>query len=177
MRSISHCLLLAAISSLAIAAKADPVSFTLSLAGSSGPSRQAAFSLPQPAVPDFYAASLGWYSMQFFDIPVLNTNPDGSTFTDLETITFLGSDGDVITNLIHIRTETFLFSGSPANPTFLLGTYLDLNRADGSDVVINGADTPEPQTLALLGTGTLALIVLARRKSELKARARTPFIA
>jgi len=176
MRSIPRLLLLIALSLLTMAAKADPVSFTLSLAGPDGPYRQAAFSLPQTSAPNFYTASPSWYSMQFLDIPVLNTNPDGSTFTDLETITFLASDGDVITNLIHIRTEAFLFSGSPANPTFLPGTYLDLNRVDGSDVTINEANTPEPQTLVLFGTGALALIGFAKRKSALKARARTPFV-
>jgi hypothetical protein len=163
MRSIPRLLILSAIFALTLAARADNVSFTLILnSGPNLPPREALFSLPQTTIPDHFNITGSDYLMEFFNVQVINTESNGTSFTDLETVTFLSSDGDVITNLIDIHTEMNVFSGSPANPTFILGTYPDRERADGSEVTITAV--PEPSAFALLATGTLGIIGLAKRK-------------
>lgn len=82
-------------------------------------------------------------------------------------------------------TETVLFgtSGDPvytnslSNPTFLLGTFPELGGAGSGllttdDVTLTISDspiaaTPEPGTLALLGTGAAGLLGILRRRRSL----------
>ena len=55
-----------------------------------------------------------------------------------------------------------LYSGTTANPTFLIGTF-----HVGSDILTitpQTAPTPEPSTLVLLATGTLGVLCLARQR-------------
>lgn len=62
-----------------------------------------------------------------------------------------------------------LFSGTDANPTFLLNTFQlsnssDLTTDDYTVSVTQASTTPEPSSLLMLGTGALALSGVLRRR-------------
>ena len=62
-----------------------------------------------------------------------------------------------------------LFSGTDANPMFLLGTFQlsdspDLSTDDYTLSISQVAATPEPSSLLLLGTGALAAFGIIKRK-------------
>ena len=164
MRSIPRLLLLVSLFALATAAKATPLTFTLIL--ETGPTQsppEAMFTLPQPAVPDSFFIVGADYGMRFFNIPVFNINPNGTSFTDIEDVRFLAADGDVETNLIDIHTESRVFSGSAAAPTFIPGVYLDLERADGLRNHCPGSHSGALR-LGAFGTGALGIIGVARHR-------------
>ena len=62
-----------------------------------------------------------------------------------------------------------LFSGTDANPTFLLNTFQlsnssDLTTNDYTLTITQVGATPEPSSLAMLGTGALAVCGAMRRR-------------
>lgn len=101
-------------------------------------------------------------------------NFEGNTFTG--PVTFLnagGASGGGAT-----FNGPVLFSGTDANPTFLLGSFnlsgnADLGNIGGVQPVTGtlvisqiGAATPEPESLALTATGLLGLAIYLRRRRE-----------
>jgi PEP-CTERM motif len=72
-----------------------------------------------------------------------------------------------------------LFAPDAANPTFLLGTFdLDAVNPKGDPPILDyslsitpetTAQTPEPSTLGLFGTGALGLIGLVRKRLRLRS--------
>lgn len=100
---------------------------------------------------------------------------EGNTFTG--PVTFLnagGASGGGVT-----FNGPVLFSGTDANPTFLLGSFnlsgnADLGNVGGVQPVTGtlvisqvSAVTPEPESLALTATGILGLWIYLRRRREL----------
>lgn len=108
------------------------------------------------------------------------TSFEGNTFTG--PITFLnagGASGGGFT-----FTGPVLFSGTDANPTFLLGSFnlsgnADLGNAGGVQPVTGtlvisqiSAVAPEPESLALTATGIVGLAVCLRRRELFHAHTR-----
>jgi hypothetical protein len=65
-----------------------------------------------------------------------------------------------------------LFTGTPAAPTFAAGTYTGFTQYSGYTTTVSSVTispvttTPEPSSMALLGTGLVALIPMVRRRRK-----------
>jgi hypothetical protein len=93
--------------------------------------------------------------------------PD-STLTFYDTAFDGGLNIQPSTNTLAFDSDQ-LYSGTNASPIFLLGTFKLTNIVDGSKYKLVIKDdptspTPEPSSLVLLASGSLAFIATARRK-------------
>ncbi len=123
------------------------------------------FYLPPSPTPSSYLylpnADLG--QINFLDVSVINLLTDGTSFVDSEEITFVSQNVAVATGRAGVDSIYPAFTGYDGHPTFLLGTYMDDFVSD-QELVIESVPTPEPSTLAMLGTGALGLVGVVRRR-------------
>ena len=96
---------------------------------------------------------------------------DVNTSAGLETIRFFDAQdgGGLSLDDTGLPYGPQLFTGTDANPTFLLNTFQlsnnsDLSTSDYTLSITQVSATPEPSSLLMLGTGALVLSGAVRRK-------------
>ncbi len=175
-----HLLVAASSLLLPLAAHADSVD-NFSLIGNG---LTLSFSLPSSPVPTAATAgdSFQVNNLQFVDDGQTRTAASASFFTasDDGGFSFEDTSGNVIDDLSFFSNRA-LFTGKVNAPTFRLGNYnLQTQSGDDCTITANGAScptyalsittgaatsvTPEPASLALLGTGVLAMLAFDRRR-------------
>lgn len=126
------------------------------------------FSLPIPADASYTVSATGLSAFSALSYTVNGTPETGGTVGFFE-----AADGgglaleDSSFNLLDVTDSVQLFAGSLTDPIFTPGTYAqyDANGDPTGTLVINStATTPEPSSIALLGTGALGLAGVIRRK-------------
>jgi hypothetical protein len=134
--------------------------------------RSGTFSLTQGQVPDFvgidnnppappFFEDMGYYNTPYTMTETLH-GVVLSQSTGIGTVTFWW-DGIALPNGFHVYNSPLPFDrNSPYHPEFVAGHYWNGNDPlIWYDVV---AETPEPSTLALLGTGIAGAIGMVRRR-------------
>jgi hypothetical protein len=126
--------------------------------------RVATFSLAAGQAPDFYDPGPDYLVFIYKDIDVRYiTTQDGIVLSDttmLQTVDFY-VDGLQLPYFVGANLNRNFFTGSPYSPSFVPGRYI--SYAVPGDYVDIVAQTPEPSTLALLGTGLIAAFSGFRR--------------
>jgi hypothetical protein len=157
MRVLAKALCLLAIASTAAAAKADTFKLT-------GDGDTYTFSIASS--PTVTAIPFG------FEVTGVTVTDDGVAQPD-STLTFYdtsSSGGFAVQSSNLIFNSDQLFSGTNDSPTFLLGTFKLTDDVDGSKYKLvikddpSASPAPEPSSIVLLASGSLALIGAARRK-------------
>jgi hypothetical protein len=91
-------------------------------------------------------------------------------FTAQETVAYNGADGQTLNIPINVNGGAQYFGFTDAGNAFTSVTINNVSTANGADawgiddVSYNGASTPEPSSLLLLGSGVLGLAGVVRRK-------------
>ena len=148
----------------------------------SGPSTDS-FSFSLPSSPTNVQLNGPPALVDFFDVPNVSVDLNGTLATRTVRFSEPANGGGII----FVGAPGFgydfggvqLFTGSPATPTFVLGTFT-LDETPSVNTVPNGksgigtliitditdtpSPTPEPSTFVLLGTGILGFAGVARRK-------------
>lgn len=156
MRTLHQVLVLACALLIAPIVKADTLDFTITGQGSTY-----TFSLDSSPTPDLFVTDV------FFRLdnqPINVDNQFGET-SDIRFFTNFASGGVSFLSLILSGPQ--LYTGTEASPTFLTGQFSLASGLTPYTLTITPESTsvPEPGTLLLLATGTLATLRSLRRRT------------